>query len=42
MGSMGDKAQGDPPDHLWAEAVWGLCLIGGVFGFVLLVSLFGH
>jgi hypothetical protein len=32
-----------PTTHLWAEALWGVGLIGCVLGFVLvLVTVFGH
>ena len=30
-------SEGQPPDGLWAEALWGLGLIGFVFGLLLLL-----
>jgi hypothetical protein len=29
-------------DRLWVEALWGLGLLGAVFGVVVLVSVFGR
>jgi flagellar motor component MotA len=38
-----NAAEDQSPDHLWAEALWGLGLIGTVFGLVLaLVTVFGR
>jgi len=43
MKTMGDSGNREAQDHLWAEALWGVGLIGVVFGFVLvLVTVFGR
>jgi hypothetical protein len=42
MRSIEGEASGEPQDHLWGEALWGLGLLGAVFIVVVLVAVFGR
>ena len=42
MRSIESKAPGEPQEHLWIEALWGLGLLGAVFIVVVLVAVFGR
>lgn len=43
MRALNEEAEPEPPDTLWAEAVWGVGLIGSVLvSVVVLVTVFGH
>jgi hypothetical protein len=43
MRDLNEGPEPEPPDTLWAEAVWGVGLIGSVLvSVVVLVTVFGH